>query len=163
MTDTMDVTTHHLISSNTAFKPVHGFTEQEMESGILICKLKRGQELRMRCVAKKGVAKEHAKWSPCAAVAFEYDPHNKLRHTKYWVEQNEKDEWPASQYANDEPEPIDENDYDPKAVADTFYFNVEASGALHPRDIVLNGLKILQLKLNLLKSELAGLNEYAAY
>lgn len=39
--------------------------------------------LTPRC---QGIAKYHAKWSPLSAVGYEYDPHNKLRHTTYWYE-----------------------------------------------------------------------------
>lgn len=47
----------------------------------------------MKCIAKKGIAKEHAKWSPVSAMGFEYDPWNKLRHIDYWYEENAEAEW----------------------------------------------------------------------
>ena len=61
--------------------------------GSCIVKLRRGQAIHMRCIAKKGIAKEHAKWAPSAAIGFEYDPANKLHHLDYWHETDPKEEW----------------------------------------------------------------------
>lgn len=33
-----------------------------------------GQRMQVTAVAKKGIAKEHAKWSPVAVATFKYEP-----------------------------------------------------------------------------------------
>ncbi|KIK67404.1 hypothetical protein GYMLUDRAFT_257290 [Collybiopsis luxurians FD-317 M1] len=114
---------------------------------ILICKIRKGQELKLRCIAKKGIAKEHAKWSPCSAVAFEYDPHNKLRHTSYWYETDEKAEWPLGENAREEEPPREDEPFDFNAKPNKFYFDVETDGSLGAQEVVMKGIAELQKKL----------------
>ncbi|KAI0823358.1 DNA-directed RNA polymerase [Trametes gibbosa] len=114
---------------------------------ILICKIRKGQELKVRCIAKKGIAKEHAKWSPCAAVGFEYDPHNKLRHTSYWFEYDSRAEWPLSENAKEEEPPRDDLPFDYNSKPEKFYMDVETDGSLGPQEVVMKGLQELQTKL----------------
>lgn len=98
---------------------------------ILIVKMRPGQELKLKCVAKKGVAKEHAKWSPVYGVAFEYDPYNKLRHSHYWIEEDEKLEWGVSANAAEET-PVDPNEpFDYNAKPEKFYIELEVRWKFH--------------------------------
>jgi DNA-directed RNA polymerase II subunit RPB3 len=115
--------------------------------GSLIAKLRKGQEIKMTCIAKKGIAKEHAKWAPTAAVGFEYDPWNKLKHTDLWYEEDPKTEWPESSNATWEPEPKEDEPFNYDAKPDRFYINIETVGGLEPDACFQQGIKVLQQKL----------------
>ena len=41
--------------------------------GVWLCTLGPGQEVNLRCVVRKGIAKEHAKWMPVATVGMQYE------------------------------------------------------------------------------------------
>ncbi|KAL1989731.1 hypothetical protein VTN49DRAFT_6928 [Thermomyces lanuginosus] len=115
--------------------------------GPLICKLRRGQELKLTCIARKGIAKEHAKWAPVTAVGFEYDPHNNLRHLDYWYEEDPAKEWPVSENGKWETPASPDQPYDYDAQPTTFYIDVESAGNLEPDAIVQQGIYTLQTKL----------------
>lgn len=144
---TLDVTSREIISGHEEVRPVHDATNRA--PGVLLVKLRKGQELKVRCVAKKGVGKEHAKWSPVANVGFEYDPDNTLRHTNFWVEEDVNKEWPHSIYSETNTYPDDSHPvpYDPKAMPDKFFFDVESVGSLRPEEILLQAITVLQSKL----------------
>lgn len=153
---TMDVHDTDLVSLNDAVQPlsVATPTNPQPQPPILIAKLRRNQEIKLRCIAKKGIGKEHAKWSPASAVAFEYDPDNVLRHTDFWVEGSADEEWPKSENAKREKYPIDDEAYVPNAQPDTFFFDVESIGVMRPGAIVANGLAVLQAKLSAVQASL---------
>lgn len=52
------------------------------ENPILIMKLSRNQKLDFTCIAKKGIAKTHAKWSPVATCILRAEPIVELDQSK---------------------------------------------------------------------------------
>ncbi|EXC17267.1 DNA-directed RNA polymerase II subunit [Morus notabilis] len=75
---TLDVTSKDLYTADHTVVPIDfsdpAGDESGDQRGIIIVKLRRGQELRLRAIARKGIGKDHAKWSPAATVTFMYEP-----------------------------------------------------------------------------------------
>lgn len=73
------ITSADLVGSDPRLRPVH-FAPSDQNSdisqdqGVIIAKLAKGQKMQLTAVAKKGIAKEHAKWSPVAVATYKYEP-----------------------------------------------------------------------------------------
>jgi len=173
---TRDVTSQDLFSQDPDVVPIDVVSErEESEHGILIVKLRKGQELKLKATAKKGVGKEHAKWSPVCGCTFQFDPEIKINQNRM----DELSEQQKSDWANSCPTKVYKYDEETKRVEvedavrcmycleckkkaadfgkpdlvtigskqDRFIFSVEVTGALRPEEIVLSALNVLKLKL----------------
>ncbi|CAM9710430.1 unnamed protein product, partial [Discosporangium mesarthrocarpum] len=72
------VTSADLVGSDPRIWPVHfalaDKNDFSQDSGIIIAKLSRGQSIQLTAIAKKGISKEHAKWSPVSVATYKFDP-----------------------------------------------------------------------------------------
>lgn len=72
------VTSQDLKSNNECVAPGHFLSQDEQDeaqdAGIAIVKMGPGQRLKLKAVARMGIAKEHAKWSPVAVVTYRFWP-----------------------------------------------------------------------------------------
>lgn len=84
VTDQMDVTTQHIkqVNKENGVIPVE-FTN---EDPIVIAKLKKNQELNMHMIAKKGIGREHSKWSPVSACIMQYVPEIEFLQDRFIVD-----------------------------------------------------------------------------
>ncbi|RZC66936.1 hypothetical protein C5167_010631 [Papaver somniferum] len=180
---TLDVTSADLLTADPNVIPVDvanaarstSFDSAE-NKGIIIVKLRRGQELRLRAIARKGIGKDHAKWSPTATVTFMYEPDihiNEdmmatltLEEKQSWVESSPTKVFDidpnTQQVIVVDPEAYTYDDeVIKKAEAmgkpglveitgreDSFIFTVESTGAVKASQIVLNAIEVLKQKLD---------------
>jgi DNA-directed RNA polymerase II subunit RPB3 len=147
--------------------------------GVLLVKMRRGQELKLRAVARKGVGRDHAKWSPVATAVFAFLPEITLNHGAFEaLSEEERRAWCAAdprgtfrynaltqraevadpeRYAYDEEVLAKAEELgapglvDIRRRTDAFVFRVEGTGALPARDIVLSAVELLCTKLEMLK------------
>ena len=80
----MDVTTDHIkqVNKDSSVVPVI-FKD---EDPIVIAKLKRNQELDIHMIAKKGIGKEHSKWSPVSTCIMQHIPEIEFPQGKYVID-----------------------------------------------------------------------------
>jgi len=177
------ITSMDLRSSNPDVVPAHFSTDKErqmaQEQGIVITYIGKGQAIKAKCIAKKGIGKEHAKWSPVATVALKIEPIIKLAEevlNDFTVEEKRDfvESCPKGVFEYDDnasavklvaaqdcifckeciylAQDLRRHENDPLAVAvehssSTFKFTVESTGALEPKELVLNALDVLSEKL----------------
>ena len=152
------------------------------KKGILIVKLRKNQELNLRCVARKGIGRDHAKWQPVATAVYRFEPEITIdEDLMATLTEEEKREFAESSPAPifryneqtrkveiDAPETCTYDGeclkkaeelgkpglVDIRAKQDVFLFTVESTGVLRPEEIVVHALNVLQRTLNVTKGEL---------
>ena len=74
----LTVTSQDLRSNNELVAPAHFLSQDEQDeaqdAGIAIVKMGPGQKLKLKAVARMGIGKEHAKWSPVAVATYRFWP-----------------------------------------------------------------------------------------
>lgn len=194
---TEDVTSNDLICNDQRVTPIdyyptaraRGAEENDPmdadggdRQGILIVKLRKNQEVNMRCVARKGIGRDHAKWQPVATAVYRFEPEITINEELMaTLTEEEKvafvESCPAPVFRyNDQTRRVEIDTpesytydgeclkkaeemgkpglVDIRAKQDTFLFTVESTGALKPEEIVINALGVLKRKLDVTNGEL---------
>lgn len=153
----------------------------EVNREIVLVKLGKNQELKFQAKAKKGIGKEHSKWSPVAVATFQYEPSVRVND----AEMNRLDDAQKKAFVASCPTKV--YGYDEHArqvtiedankcmyclecvrkaeelrlpqlvsiapVPGRFIFSVEGTGALNVDQIVMTALDVLARKLTLIEDE----------
>ena len=74
----LTVSSQDLNSNNETVMPAHFLSQDEQDeaqdAGVAIVKMGPGQKLKLKAVARMGIGKEHAKWSPVAVATYRFWP-----------------------------------------------------------------------------------------
>jgi len=80
----LTITSKDLASNNEDVEPAHFLSPEEQDEaqdeGIAIVKMGPNQKLKLKAIARMGIAKEHAKWSPVAVATYRFWPEIHINH-----------------------------------------------------------------------------------
>lgn len=179
------------VAGHKRVEPIHGDSRdgqgdrRQGSDGIVIVKMAKGQALKLRAVARKGIGKLHAKYSPVCGCTFQPEPYVQLNKARLEEMTDEEKRTfvgscPRRVYAYEEKrgrvdlveeaacifcdecviaaEKMKKKDL---VVVSTrpnrFIFNVETTGALPSEVVVYQAIKILREKLDNLSVFLSNL------
>eukprot|EP00899_Mesostigma_viride_P006905 jgi/Mesvir1/16215/Mv08473-RA.1 len=195
--ETLDVTSRDLRPTDPTMGvvPVDHVPSEDDAGGeskaVLILKLRQNQQIKLRCIARKGIGKDHAKWSPVATVAMQHVPDITINQPLMaTLTPKEREELVAScptQVFHYEPSTGAVEVVDPEKYAydeevlrkcealgkpglieiiqkqDSFVFTVESTGALRPEEIVIKSIDIVRAKIDVLLASLEAFKDSAAH
>ena len=62
--------------------PCHVVSYPNSKNGILLCRLGKGEKLKLKCKAMTGTGKDHIKWSPVSSVYYFPEPQETFENDK---------------------------------------------------------------------------------
>lgn len=94
----INITSRDLVSSNPHVQPVHFSSDAEekesMDEGIRIATIRTGQRLKVKCLARLGIGKMHAKHNPTCTVCMQQEPSVVLNQSRLdELSQKQRGEW----------------------------------------------------------------------
>lgn len=179
---TMYVTTDDLMLDPmySQVKPTNYRDSEVGEKPIVLVKMRKNQELKLRAIARKGIGKDHAKWIPVATAVYQFMPVIKINDALMdALTEEEKEEWcksdPSGTFKYNpltrrvEIEDAEKYRFDDECLnkaeemgypgivsidmkQDEFIFRVESTGVLSAESIVRQALDIIMDKINTLSS-----------
>lgn len=184
--EVLDVTSLDVKSESSDVRPVKFYSVvnkdldgNPAETGILIGKLKEGQEIDVEMIARKGIGRDHTKYCPVAIATFQYEPDIQLNQQ---LIQNASKEQKIAFVKSCPTKVYDLTHTDEVVIADhmkcmfcdecvkladtwkaplppvkvgfkkfRFIFTVETNGALRPEEVVRHAFNEMKNKLNVVK------------
>ena len=186
---TIQVTTDDLVldPAHPSICPINYGGGLDAEKPIVLVKMRKNQELKIRALARKGIGKDHAKWIPASTAVFQFVPLIKLNHALIdEMTEEDREEWcksdPSGTFKYNaltrkvEVEDPEKYRFDGECLVkaeemghagivdiqqkqDEFVFRVESTGVLSAESIVRQAMEVILAKLDVLAAETREVKE----